>query len=394
MIRSIIALCAVSTLIVACDDTQPDDGLDPQTSGFEEAYEQTDLGKEDSAGCSGVVLPDAGPFAKRIALTFDDGPNAATTPRVLDILKEHGIKATFFINGSRVKGQVERDILARMLAEGHTIGNHSQNHLDLKAQTLTKMKSEVDKTHAILLAAGVVPRFFRFPFGSASCGGMSYVKGLGYAAVGWHIDSADWCFAATGGATCKASTFKYVPDQYRNDLEGYVMSQLKTKQGGVILFHDIHKSTADKLDAILSHLEDAGYTFVGVDDTTVFPRLNGITPPPPKWVGSGCAADGECNFASASTAATCNLFTPSDASDTSQVGFCTLACEGFCPDKAGQSATFCTSLDGGFTGRCVAKAGTVNGNCATVPGTSAKTAARFIGTSTAPAATATACLPR
>ncbi len=209
--------------------------------------------------------------------------------------------------------------------------------------------------------------------------------------TGWHIDSADWCFANTSGY-CAPATFRYVPDGYRRDMHGYVLSQVVAKNGGIVLFHDIHANTANNLDDILSELENEGFTFVGIDDAAVFPKLNGATPAPNLWVGDGCTKDADCNFASSTASATCHRFTPTGGS--AEVGFCTLACEGYCPDRTGASPTFCTSLDDGVTGRCVAKANTVNGNCARVPGTIAQLAARFIGTSAAPAATANACMPR
>ncbi|MCC6625565.1 MAG: polysaccharide deacetylase family protein [Deltaproteobacteria bacterium] len=382
-----LALLALS--VAACGEEH--DHGDEANALFERAFEETDLGKQDSSGCSGVVVPDKSGFAKRVALTFDDGPNPTTTPKVLDVLAEHGVKATFFINGTRVKGDAERAILARILDEGHILASHSQNHLDLKAVSSTKLASEVLGTDTILRAAGVEPRYFRFPFGSASCAGMSYVRSLGYIVTGWHIDSADWCFAK-GSGVCTQATFRYVPDAFRRDMAGYVMSQVRAKNGGVLLFHDVHANTAASLDGILSELEDAGFTFVNVDDEATFPKLNGVTPPPALWVGDGCAKDADCNFASEDASATCHRFTPADAA--AEVGFCTLACEGYCPDRAGASSTFCTSLDGGLTGRCVARAGAANGNCTRVPGTIATLAARFIGTSSAAAANATVCLPR
>ena len=373
--------------LAACDDAEHGD----DTAGFEEAYEQTELGKTDSGGCSGVVVPDKSGFAKRVALTFDDGPNVETTPLVLDLLAAHGIKATFFINGSRVRGQAERAILGRIVAEGHILANHSQGHLDLKTVSADKLASEVDRTHAEIVAAGVTPRFFRFPFGSASCAGMKYVQDLGYAVTGWHIDSADWCFAKGGSGYCSASTFRYVPDAYRRNLAGYVMSQVRAKDGGILLFHDIHASTVRALPGIIETLEDEGYAFVNVDSDIYFPLLNGVAPNASRFVGDACEEDVDCNFASKVASAVCHRFTP--AGGDFEAGFCTLPCEGTCPDKAGASPTFCASLDGGITGRCVAKSDVVNQECAAILGTSPASADRFIGESSASPASAEVCLP-
>lgn len=388
----VLAALPVWALVViplaACgDDREHAD----ETAGFEEAYAQTELGKTDSGGCSGVVVPDKNGFAKRVALTFDDGPNAATTPAVLDLLAEHGIKATFFINGSRVRGEVERAILARIVAEGHILANHSQGHLNLKSVSSARLASEVDGTHAEIVAAGVTPRYFRFPFGSASCAGMKYVQDLGYVVTGWHVDSADWCFAKGSGGYCAPSTFRYVPDAYRRDLAGYVMSQVRAKDGGILLFHDIHASTVRALPGILETLEDEGYAFVNVDSEIYLPRMNGVTPPPGRFVGDACEVDVDCNFASKVASGQCHRFRP-EGGDF-EAGFCTLPCDGTCPDKAGASPTFCASLDGGLTGRCVARSHEVNQECAAIIGTTPVEADRFIGDSGASPASAEVCLP-
>ena len=156
--------------------------------------------------------------------------------------------------------------------------------------------------------------------------------------------------------------------------------------GGVILFHDIHAYTVSKLDEILTALEGAGFSFVGADDSSVFPLLNGVTPPPQPWIGTPCQDSSACSFTASGDAGACYSY---DAG-----GFCSLPCNGYCPDKSGAMRTFCTSLDGGSSGQCVAKSGVENHDCADIPGTSAVTMDRFIGTSTAPAATASVCVPQ
>lgn len=99
------ALCSASLALLpvllqsgcsASDDHDETPGAN-DIAAWEDAYEQNEMGKADSSGCSGVVVPDKNGFAKRVALTFDDGPNPETTPQVLDILKQYGVKATFFI---------------------------------------------------------------------------------------------------------------------------------------------------------------------------------------------------------------------------------------------------------------------------------------------------------
>jgi len=391
-----LAALAVAPLLVqsgcgAGDDHDETPGS-TDIAAWEDAYEQNEMGKADSSGCSGVVVPDKSGFAKRVALTFDDGPNPETTPQVLDVLKQHGIKATFFINGKRVTNDAARAVLARIVNEGHILANHSQSHLNLKTVSSAKMQEEVTKTHDVILGAGVTPRYFRFPFGSANCGAIDFVEGLGYAVTGWHIDSADWCYAASSNGYCSASTFRYVPDGFRGDMVGYTMSQVKSKNGGILLFHDIHQNTASKIGEIIQKLVDGGFTFVNLDATAAFPLLNGATPAPTPFVGDACKANADCSFSDNGKTGSCHLFTPTGGS--AEVGFCTLACEGYCPDKYGKAPTFCTSLDGGTSGSCVSKVDPANGSCSKIPGTAAMTADRFIGSSAATPSTAQACLPK
>ena len=328
-----------------------------------------------------MKVPDSSGFNGRVALTFDDGPNTSSTVQVLDTLKAYNIKATFFINGNRVKGSAERAILARMLDEGHILANHSHAHKNLRNLTISEVDQQVERTQSIIIEAGESRRFFRFPFGSAGCAAAQHLRDGGYTITGWHVDTADWCFASgTGGVGhCATSTFRYVPDSYRNDMAGFTLSQVRKYNGGVVLFHDIHANTANNLDGIIRSMIDEGYTFTNIDDTDAFPRLNGLTPP---FVGDACMDDAQCAFDDAASCAT-----------NESGGFCTLRCEGYCPDAAGKASTFCASLDGGATGSCVSKVSDLNENCALVPGTRPQEASRFVGQSGAPASTATVCIP-
>lgn len=372
--------CAMST----DEDGDEQSVVLDEAAQWNAAYDEQTGGKADSVECSGMVVPDRSGFGKRVALTFDDGPNATTTPRVLDILKAHGIKGTFFTNGSRLGTAEARQLIARMVAEGHNVGNHSQTHQNLKTVSAAKLEQEISQTQNILAGLGVEPGFFRFPFGSAGCYAAEQVREHGYKIVGWHIDSADWCFAS-GHGTCPASTFRYVDDQYRSNMAGFVLSQARANGGGILLFHDIHPNTVDHLESIITTLLDDGFTFVGVDDEQTFPLLNGVTAP---FVGSSCSGPADCSFSAGGAQGECLTY-----GDQDQQGICTVDCQGYCPDKSGFAPTFCTSLDGGQTGQCLPKSDALNHACADLPGTVAVSVPRFVGTSTASAATAVVCIP-
>ncbi len=377
----LVGLLAATAIACGAEEADDDHDEGSLSDGWNDAYAQNTGGKAESLDCSGVKLPDNSGFGGRIALTFDDGPKAGTTAQILDTLKRFNIQATFFINGNRVKGDVERQLLARMLAEGHMIGNHSQAHKDLRKLTIPDLNTQVEKTQTVVVGAGETRRFFRFPFGSAGCAAAQHLRDGGYTITGWHVDTADWCFAsATGGAgICDPSTFKWVPDNYRNDMSAFTMSQVRKYNGGIVLFHDVQPNTANSLDGIIETMVAEGYTFVNIDDANTFPRLNGLTP---AFVGDTCMDDTQCAFDADSSCV--------QGGDS---GFCTVSCEGYCPDASGKASTFCASLDGGASGSCVSKAGDLNENCQLVPGTTPQEASRFIGQSGAPASTATVCMP-
>jgi len=388
---SILLATLVSLLGAGCAEEECAEGdevchAEEDTALFEQAYDEAQQpGKEDGTDCSGVRLPDRTGFNKRIALTFDDGPNPATTPQVIAVLKAHNAPATFFINGSKTGSPAGKALAAQIAADPDFIlASHSQNHLNLAEQTESKVVSEIMGTDAAIRAAGETPKYFRFPFGSSTCSSMNAVRTRGYISTGWHIDSADWCYAA-GGGICKKSTFKYVPDEMRNSMTNYVMSQVRSTNGGVLLFHDVHASTANSLDGLLTTLENAGYTFVRLDDTSAFPRLNGAAPVAQKFIGDACTTNAQCAFTAAGAAGRCH-----------SAGFCTISCQGSCPDLAGKAPTFCIA-DASSTaaaGICASKPATQNAQCTALTGTTKRVANRFIGTSTAAAAQAEVCAPR
>lgn len=288
-----------------CDSEEGCDDSDLMNQAYEDA---TTDAKADGYDCSGVRVPDRNGFNKHVVLTFDDGPNPATTPKVIEILHKHHAPATFFENGMRYNSAAAKALASQIAHDPDFIlGNHTQSHIDLAKQTAAKVQSEVLQTDTLTKAAGSSAKYLRFPFGSASCSAKHYVEGLGYTVVGWHIDSADWCYAA-GSGYCKPATFQYVTDSLRHDMVGFIMQQLHQNNGGIILMHDIHQSTADHLDEILTRLEADGFTFSRLDDTTVLPKLNGIAP---KWIGEKCTSNADCTY----TGGTC-----------AAAGFCTLAC--------------------------------------------------------------------
>ena len=224
--------------------------------------------------CEGIAVPDRPPFGGRIALTFDDGPNARTTPMVLSILRRYGIPATFFINRAHVRDDPTWDQIWEIANDPlFELANHSQHHYDMSLLSRADVAAEVDATTSVLWNVGQTPRYFRFPFGQASCQAADVVRGRGYHVVGWHVDSADWCYGLNGGY-CSPADEVGVPDDVRSDMATFIRRQLHASDGGIILFHDPHLNTANRLEGLILEWKRLGYTFTSLDDWNTFPVIN------------------------------------------------------------------------------------------------------------------------
>lgn len=156
--------------------------------------------------------------SNKVALTFDDGPSGEFTPAILDILKEYDVPATFFMVGSHVERYP--DIAQRIVAEGHTIGNHTQNHRNLPTLSTVELQKEVMEATAVITeVTGVYPQFVRPPRGMYDDRFRRLAKLLGQEIVLWSISTRDWRFGVTASY-----------------IERLVES--KVRGGDIILFHD------------------------------------------------------------------------------------------------------------------------------------------------------------
>jgi peptidoglycan-N-acetylglucosamine deacetylase len=126
-----------------------------------------------------------------IALTFDDGPNPAWTPRLLDVLAAHRVQATFFLLGRFA--QAEPDLIRRIAAAGHLIGNHSWSHPDLSRTPATAIREELERTNETLAQITGAPiRFFRPPYGARRPVVFRLARSLGLQPVLWNAMTSDW----------------------------------------------------------------------------------------------------------------------------------------------------------------------------------------------------------
>ena len=129
--------------------------------------------------------------AGEIALTFDDGPNPAWTPKLLDTLAAHNIKATFFMLGSRAQAQPA--LVKRIVDAGHLVGNHSWSHPNLAYTSAAKVREELVRTKDVLeQLSGNPVRFFRPPFGARRPLVFKIARELGMTVVLWNAMTNDW----------------------------------------------------------------------------------------------------------------------------------------------------------------------------------------------------------
>jgi peptidoglycan-N-acetylglucosamine deacetylase len=138
-----------------------------------------------------AILTD-GPGTKReIALTFDDAPDANFTPKILDILKKNGVKATFFVVGWRVEAYP--DIVKRIVAEGHILGNHSYNHANLPKLKDDAFHEQIIKTDRLIEKfTGFTPNIVRPPYGNVTERQVQWLVTQKKIIVNWNVDSLDW----------------------------------------------------------------------------------------------------------------------------------------------------------------------------------------------------------
>lgn len=180
-------------------------------------------------------------YENMIAITFDDGPRQSTTGKLLDGLKERGVKATFFLVGEKVEDNQE--IVARMHEEGHLIGNHTFSHIQLSKVSSTEAYNEIVKTNtAIEQVTGEPVKYIRPPYGSYS---NKLLMQINMTPVLWTVDPKDW----------------------NSDNIGQIVKAVvdNVKCGDIILMHDIYDTSVTAALEIIDALKAKGYLFVTVD---------------------------------------------------------------------------------------------------------------------------------
>ncbi len=195
-----------------------------------------------------------GPY---VAMTFDDGPSATLTPKLLDLLAAHHMKATFFVIGQNASDHPE--ILKRAAREGHEIANHSWSHPNLGKMSDEGVRRELQKTDdAIKAAIGIRPTLMRPPYGSITARQKIWIHSeFGYKIIIWDVDPLDWKRPGPSVVTHR------------------IVSE--ARPGSIILSHDIHPPTIEAMPATFDQLQAKGFKFVTVSELIAMAR-----PLPPK----------------------------------------------------------------------------------------------------------------
>lgn len=182
---------------------------------------------------------------KKIAITFDDGPLSNFTPKILNILKEQNVKATFFCIGKNATANI--DLLKLIHAEGHCIGNHSYFHnFGYDLMSADKMKADIQQTHDLVQKEiGITLKWFRPPYGVTNPNLAKAVNAMGYTAIGWNVRSMD---------TIRKDEKKLLQK---------MTAQLKP--GAIFLFHDTCESTAKMLPEFLQYVKEQQYVVTPLD---------------------------------------------------------------------------------------------------------------------------------
>ena len=180
----------------------------------------------------------------KIAITFDDGPSAVYTPRLLDGLKERGVKATFFLIGQNIEKEGGSEIVKRMYEEGHLIGNHTYHHVEITKVSNDEAYQELMLTNeAIENITGEEVQFMRPPFGLWQ---KELEKKIHVLPVMWSIDPLDWATENVDEIVNKVVT--------------------EAQENDIILLHDCYDSSVKAALRIIDLLQPEGYEFVTVDE--------------------------------------------------------------------------------------------------------------------------------
>lgn len=208
------------------------------------------------------AIPTAAP-AGRIALTFDDGPDPKNHSLVLNVLKRHNVKATFFFVGKEASANI--GLVADILPDGHFAASHSWDHANFHKLSNAKQAKQVTDAERVLKPYMGSQMYFRYPYGNSSCATNAFLKGRGYKFVGWHVDTCDWGFNKTGSVSAAVGRGCGVKASNMNNYVNHVLDTIRAEGGGIVLLHEVQPNTLAKLEEIIVELKREGYQFVNLN---------------------------------------------------------------------------------------------------------------------------------
>jgi peptidoglycan/xylan/chitin deacetylase (PgdA/CDA1 family) len=200
----------------------------------------------------------AGDDPGQIALTFDDGPNDAATPELLEVLARHGVRATFFMMGDFAK--LRPEIARRVAAGGHLLGNHTMSHPRLSVQPAARVRQELADCKAVLEdITGAAIDFFRPPFGARRPMVLRAARELGLTPVTWNVSGHDWDPIGVDGIL--------------KNLDAGIVRNRRRGRGSNLLLHDgghrgmgwARMDTVRAVDRLLTARQGTETRFVTVD---------------------------------------------------------------------------------------------------------------------------------
>lgn len=182
---------------------------------------------------------------KTLYLTFDAGFENGYTPAILDALKKHHVQAAFFVVGHYL--ETAPDLIKRMVAEGHVVGNHTYHHPDMSAiRDEAAFRKELEQTETLYqeIVGAPMPKLYRPPQGKYSVENLKMAQKLGYKTLFWSLAYVDWI--QDKQPTAQQAFDKLIP---------------RAHNGAVVLLHSTSATNAQTLDELLTKWEQAGYTF-------------------------------------------------------------------------------------------------------------------------------------
>lgn len=222
----------------------------------------TGPGRGGTSVVDGATLYRVGQAGNLCAVTFDDGPSRHTG-RLLDLLRERGIRATFFMLGKAAERNPE--LVSRVRDDGHELANHTYSHKSLRHMPYAEQQAEISRVQNVLAALGATSRFVRPPFGRYDANTLKIAEELGLKVALWSVDSHDW--------------------QRRASAEGLESVYGRKVLNGIILFHDTHEQTVDAMPGILDALTANQCRFVTVSEFMNYVEnpdlLKDLPPQPP-----------------------------------------------------------------------------------------------------------------